>query len=200
IQVLLGAAGLLTSLLLALGLIAATRRQTAHFRSLVTSSTDLVLVFGDGGCRYVSRSVANMLGRPEEDLLGEGFARFVHPDDLASVCSAHTHGEPHEIVFRMVNEFDEWRHLEAHVTDLGPDLGDQLLEEVAGRFDDIIRPADTLARLGGDEFALLLEGTQEPQAVAAAKRLLRRLSEPIGLAGHELALGASIGVAIHPGG
>ena len=47
IQVLLGAAGLLTSLLLALGLIAATRRQTAHFRSLVTSSTDLVLVFGD---------------------------------------------------------------------------------------------------------------------------------------------------------
>ena len=279
IQVLLGAAGLLTSLLLALGLIAATRRQTAHFRSLVTSSTDLVLVFGDGGCRYVSRSVANMLGRPEEDLLGEGFARFVHPDDLASVCSAHTHGEPHEIVFRMVNEFDEWRHLEAHVTDLradrqirgvvlngrditervrleeeltrqafhdgltglpnralfrdrldqalarsersqdplavllldldgfkqvndslGHDLGDQLLAEVAGRFDDIIRPADTLARLGGDEFALLLEGTQEPQAVAAAKRLLRRLSEPIGLAGHELALGASIGVAIHPGG
>ena len=279
LQVLLGAAGLLTSLLLALGLIAATRRQTAHFRSLVTSSTDLVLVFGAGGCRYVSRSVANMLGRPEEDLLGEGFARFVHPDDLASVRSAHAHGEPHEIVFRMVNEFAEWRHLEAHVTDLradrqirgivlngrditervrleeeltrqafhdgltglpnralfrdrldqalarsersqdplavllldldgfkqvndslGHDLGDQLLAEVAGRFDDIIRPSDTLARLGGDEFALLLEGTQEAQAVAAARRLLRRLSEPVGLAGHDLALGASIGVAIHPGG
>ena len=34
--------------MLACALIAATRRQTAHFRSLVTSSTDLVLVFGDG--------------------------------------------------------------------------------------------------------------------------------------------------------
>src|SRR5207253_396616 len=83
---------------------------------------------------------------------------------------------------------------------LGHDLGDRLLEEVAGRFGDIIRPADTLARFGGDEFALLLEGTHEAQAVAAAKRLLRRLSEPIGIAGHELALGASIGVATHAGG
>jgi hypothetical protein len=58
IQVVLGAVGLFTSFLLAFGLIAATRRQTAHFRSLVTSSTDLVLVFGDGGCRYASESVA----------------------------------------------------------------------------------------------------------------------------------------------
>jgi diguanylate cyclase (GGDEF)-like protein/PAS domain S-box-containing protein len=279
IQVTLGAVGLLTSLLLAFGLIAATRRQTAHFRSLVTSSTDLVLVFGEGGCRYVSQSVANMLGRPEEDLLGEQFVRFVHPDDVSSMCAAHAHGEPHEIVFRLMNEFGEWRHLEAHVTDLradrqirgtvlnarditervilereltrqafhdgltglpnralfrdrldqalarsersqdplavllldldgfkqvndslGHDLGDRLLEEVAGRFGDIIRPADTLARFGGDEFALLLEGTHEAQAVAAAKRLLRRLSEPVSIAGHELALGASIGVATHPGG
>src|SRR5438270_8900727 len=121
IEVVLGAIGLLTSLLLAFGLIPATRRQPAHFRSLVTSSTDLVLVFGDGGCRYASESVASMLGRPEEDLLGERFAQFVHPDDLPSMCAAYAHGEPHEIVFRMVNEFGEWRHLEAHVTDLRPD-------------------------------------------------------------------------------
>src|SRR5437868_1285443 len=121
IEVVLGAIGLLTSLLLAFGLIAATRRQTAHFRSLVTSSTDLVLVFGVGGCRYASESVANMLGRPDEDLLGEGFLRFVHEDDRPLVCSAYEHGEPHEIVFRIANEFHEWRHLEAHVTDLRDD-------------------------------------------------------------------------------
>src|SRR5205807_624570 len=87
IEVVLGAIGLLTSLLLAFGLIAATRRQTAHFRSLVTSSTGLVLVFGDGGCRYASESVANMLGHPEEDLHGEGFERFVHEDDRLLVCA-----------------------------------------------------------------------------------------------------------------
>lgn len=61
-QGILGIAGLLTSLVLAFALIAVTRRQTAHFRSLVTSSTDLVLVFGGGECRYVSKSVTDALG------------------------------------------------------------------------------------------------------------------------------------------
>src|SRR5439155_17264260 len=85
LQVALGIVGLLTSLLLALALIAATRRQTAHFRSLVTSSTDLVLVFGAGGCRYASQSVTSMLGRADEELLGEAFADCVHPEDRASL-------------------------------------------------------------------------------------------------------------------
>ena len=121
IQVLLGIAGLLTSLLLAWALIAAARRQSAHFRSLVSRSTDLVLVFGAGGCRYVSQSVATMLGQPDSELLGQAFSRYVHPDDRPLVEAAYTHGEPHEIVFRMLNKFDEWRHLEAHVTDLRDD-------------------------------------------------------------------------------
>jgi PAS domain-containing protein len=69
----LGGAGLLISLCLALALIAVTRRQTAHFKSLVASSTDLVLVFADGRCRYASRSVTEMLGREPGDVLGEGF-------------------------------------------------------------------------------------------------------------------------------
>ncbi len=120
-QVALGIAGLLASLLLGWGLVGATRRQTAHFRSLVTSSTDLVLVFGARACRYVSHSVASMVGREEHDLLGQGIARFVHPDDQAFVQSASAQAEPHEVVFRMRNRFGEWRSLEAHVTDLRHD-------------------------------------------------------------------------------
>jgi PAS domain-containing protein len=89
LQTLLGVAGFLASLLLGWALIAATRRQTAHFRSLVTSSTDLVLVFGAGGCRYASDSVSQMLGRPDRELLGEHFAGFVHADHLALVHSAY---------------------------------------------------------------------------------------------------------------
>jgi diguanylate cyclase (GGDEF)-like protein/PAS domain S-box-containing protein len=120
-QVILGLVGLFASLLLAWGLIAATRRQSAHFRSLVTSSTDLVLVFGDGGSRYVSKSVTNMLGRPEEDILGAGLERFVHRDDRASIEAATSQGHHGEVLFRMRNRFGEWRHLEAHVTDLRDD-------------------------------------------------------------------------------
>ena len=118
LQMSLGAAGFVASLLLGWALIAATRRQAVHFRSLVTSSTDLVLVFGDGGCRYVSQSVAKMLGREDRELLGDEFAGFVHSDDLATLRAACTHGEPAEVVLKVRNRFGEWRHLEAHVTDL----------------------------------------------------------------------------------
>jgi diguanylate cyclase (GGDEF)-like protein/PAS domain S-box-containing protein len=118
LQMILGVAGFVASVLLGWALIAATRKQTAHFRSLVTSSTDLVLVFGDGGCRYVSQSVAAMIGREDGELLGDDFADHVHPDDLATARTAWAHADPAETVFRVRNRFGEWRHLEAHVTDL----------------------------------------------------------------------------------
>jgi diguanylate cyclase (GGDEF)-like protein/PAS domain S-box-containing protein len=117
-QVVLGVAGLLTSLLLAFGLIAATRRQTAHFRSLVIASSDLVLVFGRGGCRYASRAVQSMLDRDEPDLLGDGLTQFVHPDDLGLLRATCEHGEPDELVFRIRNRHGEWRHLDTRLTDL----------------------------------------------------------------------------------
>jgi diguanylate cyclase (GGDEF)-like protein/PAS domain S-box-containing protein len=118
LQAVLGAAGLLASLLLGWALILATRRQTAHFRSLITSSTDLVLVLGTEGCRYVSRSVTRMVDRGEAELLGDGFEALLHSEDRAAVRSASVSGGPPEIVFRVLNTAGEWRHLEAHVTDL----------------------------------------------------------------------------------
>ncbi len=279
LQVIVGAFGFVASILLGWALIATTRRQTAHFRSIVTASTDLVLVFGAGGCRYASESVAEMIGRQDRELLGEQFAGFVHPDDLALLHGAYTHGVPAEIVFRLLNRFGEWRHLEAHVTDLrsdrqirgvvfnardiservrleeqltrqafhdgltgmanralfrdrldqalarsgrslgvlavllvdldgfkqvndslGHDAGDELLKVVAERFESELRPSDTLARLGGDEFAVLIDGAHESQASSVATRLLSSLAEPVWIAGRELSVGASIGVALHPGG
>jgi diguanylate cyclase (GGDEF)-like protein/PAS domain S-box-containing protein len=103
--------------------VAATRRQTAHFRSIVDSSTDLVIVLGEGGCRHVSRSVTAMLGVTEDAVLGDGLVRFLHPDDRTLVRSAQTSGRAEEIVFRLLNQFGEWRHLEAHITDLRHDRG-----------------------------------------------------------------------------
>jgi diguanylate cyclase len=57
-----------------------------------------------------------------------------------------------------------------------------------------------VARFGGDEFAVLLEGAQESQGAAVARRLLDCLAEPLAVAGRELTLGASVGVAAHRGG
>jgi diguanylate cyclase (GGDEF)-like protein/PAS domain S-box-containing protein len=120
-QIALGIGGLLVSLLLAWLLIATTRRQTAHFRSLVTSSSDLVVVLGSGGCRYASRSLCNMVGRSEAQLLCAGFEEFVHPDDREAVARARESGGPPAMVLRVRNAAGQWRHLEAHLTDLRED-------------------------------------------------------------------------------
>jgi diguanylate cyclase (GGDEF)-like protein/PAS domain S-box-containing protein len=120
-QVVLGSLGLLVSVLLAIALIAATRRQIVHFRSLVKASTDLVIVFGDGGCRYVSSSVIELLGRTEQELLGEGFDEIVHPDDRQAVRDIAEGNELRGAIFRLLDRHGEWRQIEAHVTDLRAD-------------------------------------------------------------------------------
>jgi diguanylate cyclase (GGDEF)-like protein/PAS domain S-box-containing protein len=117
-QVVLGVAGLIAALLLALALTSATRRQTAHFRSLISNSTDLVLVFGEGGCRYASQAFSRMVGRQERELHQDGYTATVHPDDRALLAVTCISGEPSEVVFRVRNRLGEWRHVEAHVTDL----------------------------------------------------------------------------------
>jgi diguanylate cyclase (GGDEF)-like protein/PAS domain S-box-containing protein len=118
LQIVLGVGGLLLSLLLGWALIRTAHRQTAHFRSLVSSSTDLVIVFGLGGCRYVSGSVSRMTARTEQGLLAEGLFDVVHEDDRDMVRAASSAGEPRELVFRISDGFGAWRQLEAYVSDL----------------------------------------------------------------------------------
>jgi len=82
---------------------------------------------------------------------------------------------------------------------LGHESGDKLLVAVAERFRGTLRETDTLARLGGDEFTVVLEEIQGPvDAAASAQRLLGALAQPFHVQGHELFIGASIGIGIYP--
>ena len=77
----------------------------------------------------------------------------------------------------------------------GHAAGDAVLVDVAGRLTGCVRQSDTVARLGGDEFALLLEDVHPPEVSSACDRILAALSRGARVAGHQLALSASIGVA-----
>jgi diguanylate cyclase (GGDEF)-like protein len=77
----------------------------------------------------------------------------------------------------------------------GHAAGDAVLVDVAGRLTTCVRQSDTVARLGGDEFALLLEDVNPPEVSSACDRILAALSRGAHVAGHHLALSASIGVA-----
>ncbi|MEW6165162.1 MAG: GGDEF domain-containing protein [Pseudomonadota bacterium] len=81
----------------------------------------------------------------------------------------------------------------------GHDTGDQLLRQVADRLGESVRQADTLARFGGDEFVLLLPDVRDTAAVAAiAEKIVARLATPFRVGDHDLAIGASIGIALFP--
>ncbi len=82
---------------------------------------------------------------------------------------------------------------------LGHSMGDRLLKAVANRLQSCLRKGDTLSRFGGDEFTLLLpEVRTRDDVVVIAEKILDRLSEPFVIDGHELFVGASIGIAMYP--
>jgi diguanylate cyclase (GGDEF)-like protein len=87
----------------------------------------------------------------------------------------------------------------------GHHAGDELLRQVAQRMLETMRQVDTVARLGGDEFAAVMEEPADrADAMAAAQRLMDRVSEPyrLPLQDHaepvDVKIGASIGIALYP--
>jgi diguanylate cyclase (GGDEF)-like protein len=104
---------------------------------------------------------------------------------------AHERAEAENRPFSLLYiDLDHFKHLN---DTLGHDVGDLLLEEVAGRLRGLVRATDTVARLGGDEFAVLVEGSEPSHAVHLAERIDAALREPYDAAPN-LAVSASVGV------
>ena len=82
---------------------------------------------------------------------------------------------------------------------LGHPTGDRLLAAVAARLKGSLRESDAPARLGGDEFAVILSDLRSPEdAASIAQKVVSHLSAPFFLDGHELYVGASVGITLSP--
>ena len=82
---------------------------------------------------------------------------------------------------------------------LGRDHGDALLIEVGSRLAGTVRASDLVARIEGDRFAVLLPAVAgSADAEAAAVKILEALSRPLEVAGANLAVDASVGIACSP--
>ncbi len=87
-----------------------------------------------------------------------------------------------------------------HINDtLGHGVGDAMIKTCAERLKSRLRSDDVVARFGGDEFVLLVENLSAAgDAEAIAQKMLASCTEPFLIEGHELHIGCSIGVSVHP--
>ncbi|MEA3042072.1 MAG: hypothetical protein QOC65_1561 [Sphingomonadales bacterium] len=82
---------------------------------------------------------------------------------------------------------------------LGHPIGDALLKQVAQRLVTVLGDKGQVGRLGGDEFEAVLPGRDDNGSLAAlAARLIQQVSMPYMIEGHNISIGASVGIAIAP--
>ncbi len=116
--------------------------------------------------------------------------------DRLSMALAQAQRDSHQVAIIML-DLDEFKK----VNDTqGHNAGDMLLRGVAARLTHMFRRSDTIARLGGDEFVLLLPDL--PYAEVArnvAERIVHCFQKPFDIEGAQVAITASLGVAIFPG-
>ena len=82
---------------------------------------------------------------------------------------------------------------------LGHAAGDTLLVALATRLRAAVRASDVVCRHSGDEFIVLLhDGSHWDEVAATADRLLKEMEHPVAFDGREIAVSASVGVALYP--
>jgi diguanylate cyclase (GGDEF)-like protein len=121
-------------------------------------------------------------GLPNRGLFLKIFNRVLASRDVAT--------DPTSVLFIDLDRF------KAVNDSLGHDAGDQLLAAVAGRIRSCVRASDTTARLGGDEFAVLLHDSPMDAATSVGERIIEAVKEPFRVAGRDIFIGASVGVAV----
>jgi diguanylate cyclase (GGDEF)-like protein len=83
---------------------------------------------------------------------------------------------------------------------LGHAAGDECLKQAAERIRDVCPHAELVARIGGDEFAVLLgSDARLAEASDVARAIIAHLGYPMEYRGHQLKIGASVGIALADG-
>ncbi len=81
---------------------------------------------------------------------------------------------------------------------LGHPVGDQLLRAVARRLEKCVDSNELIARFGGDEFTILVLPNGLSKIANTAAKIVKAMSEPFTLDGHDVVIGTSVGIACGP--
>jgi diguanylate cyclase (GGDEF)-like protein/PAS domain S-box-containing protein len=127
-------------------------------------------------------------------LTGLGSRALLNVELAAALSRARRAGSAVALLFIDLDGFKRVNDM------LGHAAGDELLVQVAQRLRESVRDADVCVRLGGDEFVVCCTDMATlDHASTLADRLLAAVSEPYDVHGHEVLVGASIGIATAQG-
>lgn len=171
--------------------------------SATTAAKQTLLIsfqpMSNGGCVVI---VEDITERRKVEARIEHMARF---DALTGLPNRTTFVERFERILERAAEtpravlfvdLDEFKQVN---DTLGHPCGDALLCEVAARLRSSVRTTDIVARFGGDEFVVLQTHCENREdAAALAQRIVEDLSEAYEIEGHQIVIGASIGIAMTP--
>jgi diguanylate cyclase (GGDEF)-like protein len=118
--------------------------------------------------------------------------RIYFGERLETVIAAVRGGGPSAAVFYI--DLDHFKDVN---DTLGHPIGDELLLNVTQRLSRILRGDDLVARLGGDEFAIITTCPSDSYSLQTiAGRIIAAVCAPYAISGHNIIIGASIGIAV----
>lgn len=115
---------------------------------------------------------------------------------LMRLQQVHAHVERHQQLAALI--FLDVDHFKQINDNLGHDVGDAILKEVATRLQRCLRQSDLVSRLGGDEFVIVLPELKHPHdATRVAQKIVQSFALPIQVSGQAPRVSVSVGVAVH---
>jgi len=113
------------------------------------------------------------------------------------LAQAKRHGRALAVMFLDLDDFKSINDSYGH------DLGDSVLQTIAGRLKANVRGGDTISRYGGDEFLyLLMEAPNEQDIASVAEKIIAAIQAPcdvsVGNLSISLSINASIGISMFP--
>ncbi|MDR9873563.1 EAL domain-containing protein [Pseudomonas allii] len=122
---------------------------------------------------------------PNSTLLGDRLTQ--------AIALAHRHDTQLAVMFIGLDRFKRINNA------LGYPVGDEVLQQVSHSLVATVRASDSVFRYGADEFVVVLSDIEHPQQTQhIAQKILTAVSATRHVAGHDLSVTASLGIAIYP--